>query len=619
MEASEREKYLKAYYENEANANKQMSIANAFSALAVFIIFILYLVGFFPVHDVVLTVIKIVFPIVILILLTPLAYLIFFKERLNKRGYKYFVIFSFVFVIATLNIVIPKHGILGWALAILVVNHYYNPKLGTITYSAVMVLMLLCLYGGMFLGEYDPNLLGGGLIVNGDIKYIDGIKERYDMLHQLLVEGENRYLKVFLYYYVSRGVILTLIFLVSNSLNRRTYNLLVKEIIVSNEQSRTKTELEVAKDIQIATLPVEFITNKDVEIQAELRAAKEVGGDFYDYFVLDEDHIAIVIGDVSGKGIPAAMFMMKTITCFKNYISISRTPAEVLRLVNKTIHEGNESNMFVTCFLAIINTKNGEMKFANAGHNPPIVGKFGSYRYLKCKTGFILGGFENAFVTDEVTTLQNGETITLYTDGITEAMNPAREQYGEKRLLDLFNKKEYSCLVELHRDLKDEVEKFVDGAEQSDDMTYLTLKYHGDKYEYEEAIFQAKHENIQQMLDFLKKFSEKHHIEEGFADNLQVVSDELLSNVVKYGYKEGQDGTIFLRALYNLDKKELVLTIIDEGEEFNPFLVNASPLEGDVSSRKVGGLGILIVKKLMSEYAYDRIYNKNIVTLKKKF
>ena len=365
-------------------------------------------------------------------------------------------------------------------------------------------------------------------------------------------------------------------------------------------------------------MPTSFVTSKDIEIQAELKAAKEVGGDFYDYFVLDDDHTAILIGDVSGKGIPAAMFMMKTITCFKNFMSASKTPAEIMKEVNRSIYQGNESNMFVTCFLAIVNTKTGELKYANAGHNPPLIGQKRKYSFLKCKSGFILGGLPEAMVVDEVTTMNNGDTLTLYTDGITEAMNNRRELYGEERLLKHFNKKVYSCLVELHRDLKDDVEKFADGADQSDDMTYITLKYHGDNYVYKEEIFDGTIDNIPKMLDYISEFATNNGVDKGFIGKSLVAADELLSNVVKYGYKDKQ-GKVFIRILYNIDQKEFVLTIIDNGIEFNPFLVDNKPLSGDISHRKEGGLGILIVKTLASEYAYDRLNDKNITTIKKKF
>ena len=618
MTNEEREKYLKAYYDNEADANRQMGFANAFAALMMLVIWIFYLTGFFQVRATILPIINIIFPVSIAVLLSPLIYTFFKKEFLKRPKYKYFVVISFILVIATINVIIPKHTLLAWALCIIMTTHFYNTKICKFTFIVVLVSMLLCMYASMFVGEYDPNLIGNGLIIDGEIVYIDGAKERYEMLHQMLLEGENRYLKVFVYYYIPRCGILALIFLVCNTLNARTYKLLVSEIQVNSEQEKTRTELEVAKDIQLATLPSELITSKDLEIVAELKAAKEVGGDFYDYFKIDDDHVAIVIGDVSGKGIPAAMFMMKTITCFKNFIRANKSPAEILKEVNASIYEGNNSQMFVTCFLAILNKKTGKLVFANAGHNRPLIGSNRKYRYLSCNPGFILGGFEQAFVKDEEITLEHGESITLYTDGITEARNTKGEFFGEERLMKVFNKKDYTCLVELHHTIKDEISAFVGEADQSDDITFITLKYHGDKYSYSEQIFDGTLDQISAMLDFVKGFCEEHKFLEDFKSNLLVVSDELFSNVVKYGY-ENKGGEVFVRLLYNIDQKEFVLTLIDKAPEFNQLEVNNSMISSDVENQKEGGLGILIVKKIMSEFVYDYINGKNILVLRKKF
>ena len=618
MADAEREKYLKAYYENEYDANKQMSFANALGAILMLGLWICYLTGFFHAHEQIKILLHIMFPVGILILLTPLAYALFFKHVLKKPNYKFFVVFSFIFVIAVLNTVLPRNAVIAWALCLFVTNHYYNPKLGRVVFGVTLGLMLLCLYASLFVGEYDATLLGAQAIENGEVVPVFGIVERYEMFKEAMSQGHNVYLEAFVINYLPRALLTALIFVVCNSLNVRTYKLLKDEILVSSEHQKTKTELEVAKEIQLATLPVEFVTTKDVEIQAELKAAKEVGGDFYDYYVLDDSHIAILIGDVSGKGIPAAMFMMKTITCFKNYMSISKSPAEIMKDVNRAIYQGNDSSMFVTCFLAIINTNNGEVKYANAGHIHPIVGQNGKYRFLKCQSGFILGGMPEAFVQDEVATLENGDTLTLFTDGITEAMNEKRELYGEQRLLKLFNKKTYSCLVELHKDLKDDVLAFCNGAEQSDDLTYITLKYHGDSYVYEEKTFSAEIENIPAMLSFLSDFAGKQNLGDSFVNKGLVVADEILSNIVKYGY-ESNRGKIYLRALYNIDQKEFILTVIDNGVPFDPFKADSKPLDGDISKAKEGGLGILIVKSLLTEYAYDRLNDKNITILKKKF
>lgn len=627
MNNEEREKYLRAYYDNEADANKHMSFANAIAAIYMIGIWIFYLTGIFKIHsDITLILVNICFPIGILLLLSPLLYVFKFKSVLRKPNYKNFVLFSFVFVIAVLNLILPKHSAIAWALCIIMTNHYYNTKTGLVVFIAVILASLLSMFGSMFVGEFDANLLLGNEVLEkapefyaqGYKLYADGPAGRYELLKQLMDLGYNRCLDSFTLYFLPRSVILALVFFVSNALNKRTYKLLVSEINVNSEQEKTKTELEVAKEIQLATLPSNLIISEDIEIVGELRAAKGVGGDFYDYFKMDENHIAFLIGDVSGKGIPAAMFMMKTITCFKNFTREGKTPSQILKEVNRSIYESNNSQMFVTCFLAILDIRDGHLIYANAGHNPPVVGTNGTYHYLRCNAGFVLGGLEEAFVKDEEITLQPGETFTIYTDGITEARNKKGEFFGEERLIQTFNAKEYTCLIEMHHAIKDQVVKFADGAPQSDDMAYVTIKYHGDRYNYAEKVYNGVIDQIPSMIDFIKSFCDSHQIPKEFVTNLCVVCDEIASNIINYGY-ENKGGDLFIRQLYNKDKKEYVLTVIDKAPAFNQLEVNNPAVTGDAENQRVGGLGILIVKKIMSEYAYDWINGKNILVLKKRF
>ena len=622
----EKNKYLEEYYKNEHDANKKITNALSFTAILLFVVWILYLIpGVFRLTETTKIATIIALPIFILILLSPQIWVR--KKEGKKPGFKYFLLVTFLLVILLLNVLTPKHAILGWAIAILVSNHYYNPKVGRIVFIVTLVAMLFGIYLAMFFGEYDPGLLMGELDdKNGLIhSYLDPSKTfndspagRYEYLKFLFTTGRNRFFTAILYYYFPRAIIVVILFFSSNQLNKRTNKLLVNAINISSNQERINTELEVAKEIQLATLPSDFVTTELVEIVGELKAAKEVGGDFYDYVKIDEQHTAIIIGDVSGKGIPAAMFMMKTITYFKNFTTVGKTPAQILKEINKSIYEGNHSQMFVTCFLAILDKSNGVLKYANAGHNPPIIGSNHNYRYLKCEHGFVLGGLADAFVKDEEIVLKPGESITLYTDGITEARNINGDFFGEERLIQTFNQKDYTCLVELHHSIKDEVDTFVGEAPQSDDITMITLKYHGDKYSYSEKMFDAKMENIQEMLSFIKDFCQKHKFQDDFCSNLLVVGDELFSNIVKYGYKNN-GGELFIRLLFNEDQKEFVLTVIDKAPEFNQLEVNNSIVGDNVSEQKVGGLGILIVKKIMSEYAYDRINGKNILVLRKKF
>lgn len=605
--------YAKAYYDNEADANKHMSYVNAAAGLLGIVIWILYLTKVFTIPNQFFPVVCVLFPVAAVLLLTPL--ILVKTELIRKPGYKYFILFSLLAVIIALNVSIPKHSLLFWPFAILIANHYYNPTIGRVIYAVSLVAMLLCMYFGMFFGEFDENLFGGGVILSdGTIGTVETFEERKQLLHDLAVNGNNRYIKVLLYYYFPRAAIVSLFFMVSNLLNQRTYKLLDEEIKAHDEQEKSKTELGVAKEIQINTLPDESLSSKDVEIVGELKAAKEVGGDLYDFVQIDEHHVAVLIGDVSGKGVPAAMFMMKTITSFRDFAVPNKTPSQILKQVNESIYRGNKKNMFVTCFLAILDKRNGKLVYANAGHNPPIVGFNRNFHYLKCKPGLLLGCFKDALIEDEEVTLKPGESITFYTDGITEARNESGDFFGEERLLNVLNKMNYSCVLELHHTIKDEISGFVKEAPQSDDITFVTLKYRGGNYSYIEKEFNAKMENIKDMLDFINDFGNQHQFPEGFIRKLLIVGDELFSNIVKYGY-ENNGGSIFVRLLFNSDTNEFSMTIIDVAKQFNQLEVE-EPLDNQL---RIGGLGISIVKKIMDEYAYDHINGKNILNLKKKF
>ena len=615
MSNTEKEKYIRDYYDNEADANKQMSNVNVAAGILAIVIWLLYLFKVFTIPDEFYPVVCVLFPVISVLLAVPMVF-VRNEKIIRKPWYKYFILFSLLSTIIALNIAIPKHSLLFWPFAILIANHYYNPKVGRLIYIVTLVAMLLCMYLGMFFGEFDENLFGGGVILkDGTIGTVESFSERVQLLHDKALNGDNRYLKVLLFYYFPRAACVSLFFMVSNLLNKRTYKLLGDELRAHEEQEKSKTELSVAKDIQLNTLPAEYASTKEVEIIGELKAAKEVGGDLYDYVDIDDSHVALLIGDVSGKGVPAAMFMMKTITSFRDFATADKKPSEILKEINASIMKGNKAGMFVTCFLAIINKRNGKMIYSNAGHNPPIVGSNHNFEYLKTSHGLLLGIFKDPPLKDEEYVLKQGDSVTLYTDGITEARNDKDVFFGEKRLIDSFNNKEYASIVELHHTLKDDIMEFVGDAPQSDDITFVTLKYRGGRFSYQEKEFKGTKETISQMLDFISNFAEEQDFPEGFKNKLLIVGDELFSNIVRHGY-EGKGGPIFLRLLFNEDLNEFYLTIIDKAKKFNQLEVN---IVNDEKRPRIGGLGISIVKKIMDEYAYDHINGKNILVLKKRF
>ncbi len=618
------EEYLREYYENEYDANKQISYALALTGGIIGIIWILYLIpGIFTITKSTRIITGITLPIVILILDSPLFWI---KRNMgHKPAFKYFVLITFMLSIAVLNVIIPKHAIIGWALAIVIVNHYYNPKLGRTIFIITLVAMLISIYLAMFFGEYDPNLLMGELddkasvihqYIDYTVTFPDTPQGRYEYLKYLLDNDVNRFVSVFIYYYASRAVILLILFYISNRLNKRTNNLLIKELAVNNKQINQSKELEIASKIQLSALPESFRATKDIEIIANLKAAKEVGGDFYDYYKIDDNHIAIVIGDVSGKGTPAAMLMMKTITCFKNFIKMTSDPKEVLALMNDCIFDGNDNEMFVTCFLGVLDIEKGILTYSSAGHNPPIIQRKNKAFYLNLTPSFVLGGISGMKYLDNEFNLEKGDSITLYTDGITEARNKDGEFYGEDRLLALYSKRQYDSIINLHYELDDDLKKFTDGFDQFDDMTYLTLKYKGGIVSYQEIILDAKVENVSKVNDLINEVLSKNKLSE-YKNTFSIVVDEIFSNIAKYAYN-GNSGEVYVRTFYTKDSNELTVTFIDKGVEFNQLEKESKLVDENYESREVGGLGTHIVKSFIDSYSYSRINGKNILVVRKK-
>ncbi len=261
-----------------------------------------------------------------------------------------------------------------------------------------------------------------------------------------------------------------------------TVNTLKKYI--SEAEARIDAELAFAKAIQHSALPSVFPpypNRKDFDINATMHTAKEVGGDFYDFYFVDDDTLAFLVADVSGKGIPAAMFMMTSKALLKSYAESGMSVEEVFTVANEKLCEGNDAGMFVTAWMGLLNTKTGLITFANAGHNPPLVKHAdSSFTYLKSKPGFVLAGMEGIRYRKNEYQLNKGDVIYLYTDGVTEAMNKDNALYGEDRLLDVLCANAASDTQAICDAVKADVDLFVGEAPQFDDITMLCLRFNGE-------------------------------------------------------------------------------------------------------------------------------------------
>lgn len=387
---------------------------------------------------------------------------------------------------------------------------------------------------------------------------------------------------------------------------------------IAQASARIDQELEVARNIQKSALPntdKAYSDRTDFEICATMEAAKEVGGDFYDFYMTEDEILNFVIADVSGKGIPAAMFMMRAKTELQGLTEAGYPLDVVFTEGNNVLCEGNDAGMFVTAWQGNIDLENGSIRFANAGHNPPLIQREdGTFEYLKSKAGFILAGMEDVPYRVQEEKLTPGSVIFLYTDGVTEATNEHNELYGEKRLLRVLNAGGFEDMKDLCSRVKADVDDFVGEAPQFDDITMVALKYIGKpEIVIEEAVLSD--------INVITEFVEEKIGEMGASMNdiisINVAIDEIVNNIISYGYEK--PGKVTVRLIERKNPHRVDIIFIDEGIPYNPVIKDDPDTTLSAEDRQIGGLGIFIVKKTMDGMKYRYEDDQNILTLTKIF
>jgi len=415
--------------------------------------------------------------------------------------------------------------------------------------------------------------------------------------------------------------------LLANAFNKMTSDL--KKSIEENareraEKERISAELDVAASIQISMLPgifPPFPDRTEFDLYASMSTAKEVGGDFYDFYFIDKDNLVVVIADVSGKGVPAALFMMITKTLIKN-CSYCRSPKSVLESVNNKLCENNKADMFVTAFMGIYNIPEGKFVFLNAGHNPPLIKKRGgSYEFLETEPGYVLAWMKNTKYKEKEISLEPGDILYLYTDGVTEAMNGKKELFGEKRLLAVLNANRDCPPKELLPAVKREIDNFEDGSEQADDITMLALKVNGGAAPSKEAAenavkkleINASLENLDKALEFVNTELEQGKCSQDIQEKIDIAVEEIFVNISDYAYSPGSGNAVISVSVTD----KIVITFEDTGKPYNPLEGPEPDLSKPLMERDIGGLGVFLVKKLMDNVEYARVDNKNVLSMTK--
>ncbi|MBR5871100.1 MAG: SpoIIE family protein phosphatase [Clostridia bacterium] len=389
---------------------------------------------------------------------------------------------------------------------------------------------------------------------------------------------------------------------------------------IAEAAARIDKELEYAKQIQLSALPTNFPEGEEYNIYAQMIAAKEVGGDFYDFYKLNDTTVAFLAADVSGKGIPAAMFMMTAKTIIKSLAESGMPVNEIFTRANEKLCENNEAGMFVTAWMGILDITTGNMQFANAGHNPPLLKRAnGDFAYLKTRAGFVLAGMEGVRYRVGELTLSSGDRLFLYTDGVPEATNAENTLYGEDRLLAFMNQNAAVDAVTLLPALKANIDEFVGDAPQFDDITMLMFDYKpnegGANMTYQ--TFPAKVESLSDVLGFVDRTLESYACPMKIQTAICVAIEEVFVNVAHYAYGDGE-GDMTLAIGFDETNGTLTFRMTDNGVPFDPLQKPDPDITLSAEEREIGGLGIFIAKKTMNSITYAYENGKNILTMMKK-
>ncbi len=399
-----------------------------------------------------------------------------------------------------------------------------------------------------------------------------------------------------------------------------TYNKMTQDIkSITKEREHINSELNIAKSIQASTLPSVFPPFPDrdeFDIYALMEPAKEVGGDFYDFYFIDENHFMFLIADVSGKGVPAALFMMTAKTLISNLSQVGYEPKELIQLINRKICETNKQGLFVTMFSGIINVVTGEITYINCGHNPPLI-KTNSceYKYLDGESNIVLGAFDDFDFKIYKSVLNIGDTLCLYTDGVTEATNHNDEMYGEKRLLEKINKFDNDDIKTMAFDIRNDVLKYTEKIERSDDLTLLIFKYRSKHHSVRKTIYKApaSRENYKQFYEWLHGICKDWNISAELTNKLDMCGEEIYANIAFYAYPQTQGD---IRVSVQKEDNRIILRFEDDGVPYNPLEKPDPDINLPPEQRPLGGLGIFMVKEMANDIQYEFTNGSNILTLK---
>lgn len=387
----------------------------------------------------------------------------------------------------------------------------------------------------------------------------------------------------------------------------------------TSAKEKIESELRIAHEIQMSMIPHSFPPFPDlpqIDLFATLKSAREVGGDLYDFFLSGKDKFFFAIGDVSGKGVPASLFMAVTRTLLRSIAEKEQSANDIIIRLNKALSANNHSCMFVTFFLGILDLNTGTVNYVNAGHNPPVMIKEnGDLITMKSSGSVPLGIFEASEYNEQQIQMEPGDMIYTYTDGVNEAENSRSQLFGDENMLETLKKNKNKTLREQITGMTEAIDAHVAGYPQSDDITMLIVAFMDKEKTSRTITLVNRLDELTRISTFLEECAEAWTLPMPLTLSLNLVLEEAFTNVVQYGYNDKEEHDIEIHVEKQKDK--LIITLIDDAVPYDPTAKHDPDINLSAEDRPVGGLGIFLIKKTMDEVRYERKDNKNHLIMTK--
>ena len=392
---------------------------------------------------------------------------------------------------------------------------------------------------------------------------------------------------------------------------------------IAEVKRRNEQDITAGKAIQESALPRDFPPFPDVDrfdIYASMKPAKGVGGDFYDFFLIGDDKLGFVLADVSGKGIPAALFMMAAKTQIRNYLASGLPVDEAVNAANHQLCIGNDAGMFVTAWIGVLNYETGELSFVNAGHNPPLLHHDGSWAWQRETSGMPVGLFDGIPYEKLDRQMAAGDTLYLYTDGVTEAMDVDGKLFGEDRLEETLGHYAGLNARSVCLGVSRAVTEFALDAEQSDDLTMMALRYGMPPEKCAMMALPAVDSQLIHVNGFIREELRRRHAPKSALNPLCIAAEELFVNVCRYAYPDAtpdDPGEVRIEFEYEPNPPALTVRMIDDGIPYDPLAKPDEETPDDIEAVTGSGLGILMAKRSVDDMHYERVGESNVLTFSK--